>query len=77
MGDILVMDIPWRALADKLARVNPNGMIDYMSMFEKNQIVFGNLDDHAVRISKSWTFRKLSLLYSNDYCIGVLRIVFV
>ncbi|KAK2184823.1 hypothetical protein NP493_251g01001 [Ridgeia piscesae] len=69
MGDILVMDIPWRALADKLARVNPNGMIDYMSMFEKNQIVFGNLDDHAVRGGSSFT----ELLYRNK---GNLEMIF-
>ncbi|KAI0222120.1 Serine/threonine-protein phosphatase with EF-hands pef-1 [Lamellibrachia satsuma] len=39
------MDLPWRSLASKVARFNNNGMIDYKSTFEDNEIVFGLMKD--------------------------------
>ena len=40
MGEILNMDLPWRSLATKLARVDGRGMIEYTSTFDNNEIVF-------------------------------------
>lgn len=55
MGDVLKMDLPWRSLASKVARFNNNGMIDYKSTFEDNEIVFGLMKDDTVSMLPTLT----------------------